>query len=167
MKLGAGVAPVIRLLAAGVRVGIGTDGCASNNNLDLFREMGITAKLHKAVSGDPTVLDAQTVIQMATLDGAAAIGLEDQIGSLETGKAADLIILNRRRPHLTPMYRPESHIVYAAKASDVETVVIGGRIVVENRKVLTMDTTEILQTAGHLSREIDISRGTTHTGGMK
>ena len=154
MKLGAGVAPVNRLLKAGVKVGIGTDGCASNNNLDLFREMGITAKLHKAVSGDPTVLDAQTVIRMATIEGASAIGLDDLTGSLESGKAADLIIMDTRKPHLTPMYRPDSHIVYAAKASDVKTVVIGGRIIVKNRDVLTMDTSEILRAAGQLGREI-------------
>ena len=154
MKLGAGIAPVGRMLVAGVKVGIGTDGCASNNNLDLFQEMDITAKLHKVVSGDPTALDAQTVIRMGTINGAGAIGLGSRVGSLEAGKAADLIIINTRQPHLTPMYRPDSHIVYAANASDVETVVIAGRVIVKNREVLTMDTNEILQTADRLSREV-------------
>jgi 5-methylthioadenosine/S-adenosylhomocysteine deaminase len=154
MKLGAGIAPVGRLLAAGVTVGLGTDGCASNNNLDLFQEMDTTAKLHKVVSGDPTALDAQSVIRMATIDGASAIGLGDRVGSLEVGKQADLITINTHRPHLTPIYRAESHIVYAAGAADVETVVVGGRVIVRNRTLLTMDVTEIMSAARRLGAQV-------------
>ena len=158
MKLGAGIAPVGRMLEAGITVGIGTDGCASNNNLDLFQEMDMTAKLHKVVSGDPTALDAGTVIQMATIKGAGAIGLNNQIGSLETGKAADLIILDTRKPHLTPMFRPDSHIVYSAQASDVDTVMIGGQIVAKDRKILTMDTEEIMRAADRFGIDVKGSR---------
>ena len=118
----------------------------------------MTAKLHKVVSGDPTALDAKTVIRMATIEGASAIRLDHQIGSLETGKTADLIILNTRKPHLTPMYRPDSHIVYSAQASDVDTVVIGGQVVAKNRKILTMDTEEIMRAADRFSIEVKGSR---------
>ena len=165
MKLGAGIAPVRRMLEAGILVGIGTDGCASNNNLDLFQEMDMTAKLHKVVCEDPTVLDARTVIRMATIGGAGAIGLDRQIGSLEKGKAADLIILDTRKPHLTPMYRPDSHIVYSASATDVDTVVIDGRIVAEGRKIMTMDTDEIMRSADRLGAEVKKSSNVM-TGGL-
>ena len=113
MKLASGIAPVAELIGRGVCVGLGTDGCSSNNNLDLFAEMDMAAKLHKASSLDPTVLDAATVLRMATIDGARALGLDRQIGSLEVGKKADLIIIDTRKPHLTPMYNPVSHLVYA------------------------------------------------------
>ena len=134
MKLAAGIAPLTRLQAAGVTVGIGTDGCASNNTLDLFQAMDITAKLHKVTDMDSTAADARTILRMATRDGARAIGMEKEIGSLEIGKKADLIIVDIRQPHLVPMYHPASHAVYAAKGSDVNTVIIDGRPVVENRQ---------------------------------
>lgn len=139
MKLASGIAPVPRMLAAGICVGIGTDGAASNNNLDLFQEMDTAAKLHKGHTLDPTVMHAQTVLRMATIDGARALGLGERIGSIETGKQADLIVVDTRKPHLTPMYHPASHLVYAARGSDVSTVVIAGRVVMRDRRILTFD----------------------------
>ncbi len=143
MKLASGVAPVPELIDRGVCVGIGTDGCASNNNLDLFSEMDTVAKLHKVNTLDPTVLPADIVLRMATIDGARALGLADRIGSLEVGKKADLIVINTQKSHLTPMYQPVSHMVYAARGSDVDTTVINGRIVMENRRLLTLDLAEV------------------------
>jgi len=139
MKLASGIAPVPDFLSQEITVGLGTDGCASNNNLDLFTEMDIAAKLHKVQTMDPTVLDAVTVLRMATIEGARVLGLEHITGSLETGKKADIIIIGTNKPHLTPMYNPFSHLVYAARGSDVDHVIINGQIVMEGRKLLTMD----------------------------
>jgi 5-methylthioadenosine/S-adenosylhomocysteine deaminase len=147
MKLASGIAPVPDLLARGVTVGIGTDGCASNNNLDLFTEMDMAAKLHKARAMDPTVMDAVTVLRMATIEGARALGLQDSIGSIETGKKADIIIVDTNKPHLTPMYNPFSHLVYAARGSDVSHAVINGQPVMSNRKLLTLELEEVMRHA--------------------
>lgn len=147
MKLASGVAPVPAMLEAGITVGLGTDGCASNNTLDLFREMDRTAKLHKAVSGDPTVCPARQVLHLATLGGAAALGLAELTGSIEAGKKADLVALDLRQPHLTPLYDPVSHLVYCARASDVTQVWIDGRRVVQDRRVLTLDGDEVRREA--------------------
>jgi len=130
MKLASGVAPVPAMLAAGIPVGLGTDGAAGNNDLDLFGEMAMAARLHKVFTGDPTVLDARTVIRMATLDGAKAIGMGDEIGSLEAGKRADLIIVGVDRPGMTPMHCAESQAVYSANAGDVRDVVVDRKSVV-------------------------------------
>lgn len=139
MKLASGIAPVPDLLAAGVCVGLGTDGCSSNNNLDLLAEMDTAAKLHKVSRLDPTVMPAATVLRMATGDGAAVLGLDGVIGSLEPGKLADLIVIDTAQPHLTPMYDPVSHLVYAARGSDVIHSLINGRLVMENRQLKTID----------------------------
>jgi 5-methylthioadenosine/S-adenosylhomocysteine deaminase len=147
MKLASGIAPVPGMIEKGISVGLGTDGCASNNNLDLFAEMDSAAKLHKVFKKDPTVMDAKTVIKMATIDGAKAIGLGDSIGSLEVGKQADLIIADINKPHLTPMYHPESHLVYAVCGSDVSDVFVAGRALVRNYVPLSMDADEIMQQA--------------------
>jgi 5-methylthioadenosine/S-adenosylhomocysteine deaminase len=147
MKLASGIAPVPELLARGVTVGLGTDGCASNNNLDLFTEMDMAAKLHKARAMDPTVMDAVTVLRMATIEGARALGLQDAIGSIETGKKADIIIVDTNRPHLTPMYNPFSHLVYAARGDDVSHTVINGRLVMANRKLLSLDLEDVMKQA--------------------
>ncbi len=133
MKLASGVAPVTEMLAAGLTVGLGTDGCASNNNLDMIAEMGTAARVHKAALLDPTVMNATTVIRMATIEGARALGLSDRIGSLEAGKEADLIVVEARQPHMYPLYHPASHMVYAAKGSDVRHVMVAGRLLVEDR----------------------------------
>ena len=154
MKLACGVAPVPELLAAGIAVGLGTDGCASNNNLDLLQEMDTAAKLHKVHRMDPTAADAATVLRMATAGGASAIGLAAEIGTLQPGKKADLVLLSARRPHLVPLYHPVSQLVYAAKGSDVDTVIIDGRVVLENRRLLTLDVDQILDRAAVLGRTI-------------
>mgnify|MGYP001819384275 FL=1 len=154
MKLGAGIAPLTGLLAAGIAVGLGTDGCASNNTLDLFQTMDITAKLHKVRDMQPTAADAQTVLTLATRGGARAIGMEDDIGSLEAGKKADLIVIDTRQPHLVPMYHPVSHVVYAAKGSDVTTVIVDGHLLVRDRQLLHLDLGEIMARVNTLARAV-------------
>jgi len=147
MKLASGVAPLPELLAAGVTVGLGTDGCASNNDLDLFGEMDTVAKLHKVQRLDPTVMDAATVLRLATIEGARVLGLAHRIGSLETGQRADLIVVDTRQPHLTPLYNPVSHLVYAARSADVRHTVIDGRLVMRDRRLLTIDLASLLDQA--------------------
>jgi len=144
MKLASGIAPVPEMIAKGITVGLGTDGCASNNNLDLFGEMDMAAKLHKAHKLDPTVMDAQTLIKMATIDGARALGLEKITGSLEVGKRADLIVIDLNRPHLIPMYNPYSQLVYAASGHDVKHSIIDGNLVMEDRRLSTLDVEDIM-----------------------
>jgi len=154
MKLASGVSPVQTLLDRGITVGLGTDGCASNNNLDLFGEMDTAAKLQKAHSLDPTSLDAKTVLRMATRGGAQALGMGESIGSLEKGKKADLIVVDTNKPHMTPMYNPYSHLVYAASAQDVSHTVIGGRLVMEDRTLHTLDLDRILDGARSHARDV-------------
>jgi 5-methylthioadenosine/S-adenosylhomocysteine deaminase len=154
MKLASGIAPIPELLKKGVCVSIGTDGCASNNNLDMFLEMDTAAKLHKVNTGDPTVMDAKTVLKMCTIDSARALGLSDSIGSIEPGKKADLIIINTNKPHLTPMYHPESHLVYAARGSDVDSVIINGKIVMEDRQLKFLDIENIMENVRIIAAEI-------------
>ena len=144
MKLASGIAPLSGLLSRNIPTGLGTDGCASNNDLDLFSEMDMTAKLHKVHEMDPTVASAQTVLTMATRMGAKAIGLDREIGSLEEGKQADLILIDTRKPHLTPMYNPVSHIVYAASGADVRHVWVAGRRVVKDYALRTLDLSEVM-----------------------
>lgn len=139
MKLASGIASIPDFLDHNIPVGLGTDGCASNNNLDMFQEMDMTAKLHKVNLEDPTAIGAHTAVQLATILAARSIGMETLIGSLEPGKQADLIIIDTQKPHLTPMYDPVSHIVYAAKGSDVNDVIIAGRCIVRDRKIRTID----------------------------
>lgn len=139
MKLAAGAAPVPKMLGAGVAVGLGTDGAASNNDLNMWEEIDTAAKLHKLVSKDPTVINAREALEMATIRGARAIHLDKQIGSLEAGKLADLILVDVTSSHQTPLYNVYSQLAYATKASDVETVIINGRVVMRNRRVLTVD----------------------------
>jgi 5-methylthioadenosine/S-adenosylhomocysteine deaminase len=154
MKLASGIAPVPDFLEAGITVGLGTDGCASNNNLDLFQEMNVAAKLHKISTLDPTVMDARTVLKMATIEGAKAIGLDKKIGSLEIGKLADLIIIDKNSPHLVPMYAPVSHIVYTIRGSDVRDVLIGGKMIIRNKKLLTIDLAGVMKRASRLGKAI-------------
>lgn len=147
MKLASGICPVSKLLAREVTVGLGTDGCASNNNLDLFEEMDMAAKLQKVGTMDPTVLDAPAVLRMATISGAKVLGLGCLVGSLEVGKKADIILLDARKPHLIPLYNPYSHLVYSARGNDVTHSMINGRLVLENRRLLTLDLAEVLKRA--------------------
>jgi 5-methylthioadenosine/S-adenosylhomocysteine deaminase len=136
MKLASGIAPIPKLIKLGVPVGLGTDGCASNNDLDLFSEMDMAAKLHKVALLDPCVMDARTTLRMATIEGAKAIGLDSITGSIEKGKRADIILVDTARPHMTPMYDPYSGLVYSAKASDVNLVMVDGRVLVRDGKLV-------------------------------
>jgi len=147
MKLASGVAPVPQMLAHGLTVGLGTDGCASNNNLDMLTEMDMAAKLHKVNTMEPTSMDAFTMLRMATSLGAKALGMDDRIGSLEVGKKADVIIVDMDKPHLTPIYSPYSHLVYSARGNDVSHTIINGRLVMEDRALLAMDVDEVMARA--------------------
>ncbi len=139
LKLASGISPVVDLLERGLVVGLGTDGAASNNNLNLLGEMSLAARLHKVAGLDPTVLPARQVVEMATLAGARVLGLEEVTGSLTPGKDADLIMVELKQPHLTPLYDPYSHLVYAAGAGDVRQVMVQGRWLMRDRHLLTLD----------------------------
>jgi len=154
MKLGAGVAPVLEMLRRGIDVGLGTDGCASNNDLDLFGEMGMAAKLHKVFSGDPTALTAERVVEMATIGGARVLGMADRIGSIVPGKQADIILVDMRKPHLTPLYNPFSHLVYTVRGADVVTSIIDGRIVMKERNLLQIDPASIMEEVRRIASRI-------------
>jgi len=154
MKLASGVAPVPRMLDMGIRVGLGTDGCASNNDLDLFGEMDTAAKIHKVVTRDPTVMSAATVLRMATIDAARSLGLEARIGALTPGKQADIIVVDTRSPHMTPLYDPISHLVYAASGSDVRYSIIAGRVVFDDRIFTTLDVDQVMADARRIATEI-------------
>ncbi len=158
MKLASGIAPVVKMLDAGITVGIGTDGSASNNDVDMFGEMNTAAKIHKVELMDPTAMDAATTLQSATYGGAAVLGSEQETGSLENGKKADLIVLDLNQPHLTPIYNPVSHLVYAARGSDVIHSVINGRIVMRDRRLTTLDEGAILAEMNKISKEIQKMR---------
>lgn len=147
MKLAAGVAPVPKMLAEGLRVGLGTDGAASNNDLSMWEEMDTVAKLHKVFSGDPKVISALQAFELATIRGAEALHLEKEIGSLATGKRGDLVIVERDALNQLPFYNIYSHLVYATKASDVKTVIINGRVVMRNERLLTLDEASIKASA--------------------
>ena len=157
MKTAAGVSPVVDMLAAGAAVGLATDGAASNNNQDMFEEMDLAAKLQKITRMDSRALPAEQVVEMATIGGARAVHLEKLIGSLEAGKKADLIVVDTTAPHATPMYNVYSQLVYALKATDVRSVVIGGKMVMEDRKMLTLDETAILVKANKYKKQIEKS----------
>jgi 5-methylthioadenosine/S-adenosylhomocysteine deaminase len=144
MKLASGIAPVPAYLAAGVTVGLGTDGAASNNDLDMFEAMRFAALLHKVNTGDPRVVPATTALEMATISGARTLGLEKHIGSLEVGKRADLVVVSTDSARLTPLYNPISHLVYAARGEDVRTVMVNGRVLMRDRKMLTLDEPAVL-----------------------
>ena len=154
MKLASGTAPVVRMLALGIPVGLGTDGAASNNDLDMFEAMRFAALLHKLNSMNPTTLPAESVVEMATLGGARALGLQGEIGSLEPGKRADLIVIETDRAHAVPLYNVYSHVVYALKASDVTTSIINGRLVMSEGRVLTLDEKQIKQKAKEYRQRI-------------
>ena len=143
LKLAAGVAPIPELLDQGVTVGLGTDGAGSNNNLDLWGEMSLAARLHKVWRRDPTCLPAPAAVALATREGARVLGLENQTGTLTPGKEADLIVLDLDQPHLTPLYDPFSHLAYAARAADVRHVMARGRWLLYDRRFTTLDWPEI------------------------
>ncbi len=154
MKLAAGVAPVPMMLAKDLRLGLGTDGAASNNDLSLWEEMDTAAKLHKLFWKDPKVVTAEQAFMMATVGGARALHLENQIGSIEAGKRADIVIVDFDNLHQTPMYNVYSHLVYATKAGDARHVVINGKIVMRDRNLLTLDESGIKKDANLYRKKI-------------
>lgn len=154
MKLASGVAPVAAMSSALLDIGLGTDGAASNNDVDLFTEMDMAAKLQKVHTLDPTALPAKDVLQMATMGGARVLGAEGLIGSLEVGKRADMIVLDLDQPHLTPMYNVPSHLVYAARGGDVVHSVIDGKIVMEDRHLRSLDEEAVLAHCRELAFEL-------------
>ena len=147
MKLASGTAPLAAYLRAGVPVGLGTDGAASNNDLDMFEAMRTASFLHKVHSLDPSVASAQTVLEMATIGGAAALGMSSSIGSLEPGKRADLIVVSMRAARQTPLYDPVSQIVYTTRGDDVRTTIVHGKVLMRDRKVMTLDEANVLKAA--------------------
>ncbi|KWT91691.1 amidohydrolase [Candidatus Magnetominusculus xianensis] len=158
LKLASGIAPVVAMLKQGVAVALGTDGAASNNDLDVFSEMAIAARIHKAVSGDPTALNAITALTMATSTGAKVLGMGDKTGTLEAGKSADIIIVDLNKPHLTPFYDIYSLIVYSMKSLDVESVMVNGKLLVDGGKCLFMDEQEIMDKAVWWKNKVDSKR---------
>ena len=160
MMIASGVAPVSEMRAAGIAVGLGTDGPAgSNNDLDLMEEIDLAAKLAKISKMDPLALKARDVVEMATIDGARALHMEKEIGSLEAGKKADLILITLDEPNAVPMYDVYAQIAYALKGNDVETVVIGGRVVMRERKLLTVDEPRVLEKAREYGKSVKASLG--------
>jgi 5-methylthioadenosine/S-adenosylhomocysteine deaminase len=160
MMIASGVAPVPEMRAAGVAVGLGTDGPAgSNNDLDLMEEIDLAAKLAKISKMNPLALNAKAVVEMATIDGARALHMEKEIGSLEAGKKADLILISLDKPNAVPMYDVYAQIAYSLKGSDVETVVIGGRVVMRERKLLTINEPAVLEKAREYGKSVKVSLG--------
>ncbi|MEP6570309.1 MAG: amidohydrolase [Acidobacteriota bacterium] len=159
MKLASGVAPVPKMLATGLQVGLGTDGAASNNDLSMWEEMDTAAKLHKLISGDPKVMTAEQAFELATISGARALHMEKEIGSIEKGKRADLVLVNRDALNQIPLYNVYSDLVYATKASDVETVIINGRVVMRDRRLLTLNEAAIKEGARVFREKIIKSLG--------
>ena len=154
MKLASGVARVAEMVRKGLVVGLGTDGCASNNNLDLFKEMDTAAKLGKVTTLDPVNMGATTVLKMATIWGAEVLGLEKEIGTIEVGKRADIITIDLRKPHLTPLYNPMSTIVYSASGSDVRDVIVNGRVLMKDRAFTGLDAEEVMARVREISAKI-------------
>jgi 5-methylthioadenosine/S-adenosylhomocysteine deaminase len=147
MKLASGTAKVPAMRAAGIPVGLGTDGAASNNDLDMFESMRQAALLHKLTTGDPRAVPAPVALAMATIEGARALQMQDEIGSLEPGKRADVITVSMRGARQTPMYDPVSHLVYVTRGDDVQTTIVNGRVLMRNRKVLTLDEAAVIREA--------------------
>jgi len=154
LKLASGIAPAADLLRRGITVSLGTDGCASNNDLDMLSEMDTCAKIHKGVLRDPTALPAKEVLRMATVYGARTLGLDDKIGKLEPGMLADIVILDFNKPHLTPCYDPISHIVYSARGSDVRDVMVHGQWLMRNREFTTIDMGEVKARVKEIARRV-------------
>jgi 5-methylthioadenosine/S-adenosylhomocysteine deaminase len=154
MKLASGSAPVVGYLQAGVALGLGTDGAASNNDLDMFEAMRQASFLAKHVTRDPRAVGAQTALEMATLGGARAIGMADRLGSLEVGKLADLITVRMERAGQTPLYDPISHLVYTTRGEDVDTTIVNGRVLMRDRKVRTLDAAAVLAEARQAADQV-------------
>lgn len=154
LKLASGIAPVPEYLKLGVKIGLGTDGTASNNDLDFTDEMHLVALIHKVHRGDPTVVKAAEVVYMATRGGAEVLGISDTVGSLEKGKSADIIVIDLNRPHLQPLYEPFSHLVYALKSSDITHTIVRGRILYEKGSFRTLDIEKALFDMRELQKKL-------------
>ena len=154
MKLASGAAPVTKYLAAGVKLGLGTDGAASNNDLDMFEAMRQASFLAKHATHDPTAVPAQTSLDMATMGGARVLGMDRLIGSLETGKRADLITVSTRAARQTPMYDPVSHLVYVTRGDDVRTTIVNGKILMRERQLTTLDRAVVIADANRLAARV-------------
>jgi 5-methylthioadenosine/S-adenosylhomocysteine deaminase len=157
MKLASGTAPVPAYLKAGVAVGLGTDGAASNNDLDMFEAMRIASFLHKLQTGDPRAVPAGAALEMATIGGARALGMDRRIGSLAPGKRADVIVVSMSSARQTPLYDPISHLVYTTRGDDVDTSIVDGRILMRGRKVLTLDADAVLRDARLMSEKVKLA----------
>jgi 5-methylthioadenosine/S-adenosylhomocysteine deaminase len=149
-----GYAPIPEILDAHVPVGLGTDGAASNNTLDMFETMKFCALVQKNHRWDPTVLPAQTVVDLATIGGATCLGVQQTLGSLEDGKIADLIMIDLKKPHLTPLHDPISHVVYAVRGTDVSTTIVNGKPLMLNRDFLTIDYEKTIEQAQRCAQEL-------------
>jgi 5-methylthioadenosine/S-adenosylhomocysteine deaminase len=154
MKLASGAAKVTEMRSAGLVVALGTDGAASNNDLDMFEAMRQAAFLAKLQTGDPRAVPARVALEMATIDGARALGMEKTIGSLEAGKRADMITVSMTAARQTPMYDPLSHLVYVTRGDDVRNTIVNGRILMRDRKVLTLDESQVLSEARALAEKV-------------
>lgn len=147
LKLASGAADIVGYRTDGIRVGLGTDGCSSSNDLDMFAVMRLAANLTRLVHDDPAATSAQDIVQMATIEGARALGMGDRIGSVEVGKEADLVLLDTRAPHLTPLHDPHTAVVFSAGRSDVRHVLVGGQVVIEDRRPVRVDVPALLDAA--------------------
>ena len=154
MKLASGVAPIPAYLAAGLTVGLGTDGAASNNDLDMFEAMRQAALLHKVQTGDPRVMPAATALDLATIGGAKALGLDKQIGSLEVGKRADIVVVSMSSARQTPLYDAVSHLVYATHGDDVRTVIVNGKVLMRDRRLRTLNEAAVIAEAKKLADSV-------------
>jgi 5-methylthioadenosine/S-adenosylhomocysteine deaminase len=154
MKLASGTAPVVDYLAAGVGVALGTDGAASNNDLDMFEAMRQASLLAKLATGNPTAVPAQVALDLATIGGARALGMDRLIGSLEAGKRADLITVSMNSARQTPMYDAVSHLVYVTRGDDVRNTVVNGKVLMRDRRVSTMNEAEVLAQARALAQKV-------------
>jgi 5-methylthioadenosine/S-adenosylhomocysteine deaminase len=157
MKLASGIAPVTKYARAGVTIGLGTDGAASNNDLDMFEAMRQAALLAKLATQDPTAVPARDALAMATIGGARALGLDARIGSIEVGKRADLVTVATDSARETPLYDPISHLVYVTRGSDVQTTIVDGQILMRNRRVLTLDRRAVIADANRLAADVRAS----------
>ncbi len=154
LKLASGISPVPKMLAENITVSLGTDSPCSNNTADMFDVMKTAALTHKGVNKNPTLMPAEKVLEMATIEGAKALSWENEIGTIEVGKKADLAIIDFKKPHLCPLYNEMSHLVYAAKASDVDTVIINGKVIMENRKIQTIKINRLMKKAAKTKEQL-------------
>ncbi len=156
LKLGNGFAPIDKLLNAGVNVALGTDGPSSNNNQNMFEEISLAGLINKGINNDSTSVPAMTALKMATINGAKALGVEDNIGTVEVGKKADIILIDVKKPHFYPKHNVTSALVYSAQASDVDTVIVDGKILMENREIKTIDVEKVMYNVEKHAKEIII-----------